>query len=271
MITFPNAKINLGLNIKAKRPDNYHEIETLMVPIGWCDILEVVPAQGTDTTLTVYGNNIKCDPEENLVMKAYRKLAEHTIIPPVDIYLQKIIPDGAGLGGGSADASFMLKALNTLFELNLDNECLAEIASTLGADCPLFIYNRPMLATGTGTTLSKVDIQLPYYICLFKPEIYVSTKDAYSNVFPTPWNIPLAERISNGDLLNVVNDFESSVFPQHPELQMYKSMMEAEGACYASMSGSGSSIYGFFNTEKDARRVADILSTKGVTHVTTML
>ena len=139
MILFPNAKINLGLDILRRRPDGYHDIETVMIPVPWCDVLEIVPAKGSETTLTVSGRRVDCPPEKNLVMKAYRALAETVELPPVDIFLRKIIPDGAGLGGGSADAAFTLRGLNELFALGLSDSRLAEIAAGLGADCPFFI------------------------------------------------------------------------------------------------------------------------------------
>ena len=151
MILFPNAKINIGLNIVSRREDGYHNIETVMYPIGWSDVLEIVPARGNDATLTVTGREVNCPPEKNLVMKAFRLFQENTGIGNVDIYLHKIIPDGAGLGGGSADAAFTLIGLNKMFECNLNNEQLAAMAAKIGADCPFFIYNTPMLATGIGT------------------------------------------------------------------------------------------------------------------------
>ena len=172
MIFFTTCKVNIGLNIVARRQDGYHDIETLMVPIDWHDVLEIVPAKGDKTTLTVLGRQVDCAPEDNLVMKAYRALDAVTPLPPVDIYLEKIVPDQAGLGGGSADASFTLTGLNEMFSLGLSKERLAEIAATLGADCPLFVYNRPMLATGTGTTLQPVDIDLTHYYIVSRSSSY---------------------------------------------------------------------------------------------------
>ena len=152
MIAFPNAKINIGLFITARRPDGYHDIATVMMPADWCDILEIVPAKDDVTTLTVTGRSVDCPPEKNLVMRAYRAMEERYNLPPVDIFLRKIIPDGAGLGGGSADAAFTITTLDRLFGLGLSADVMAGIAATIGSDCPFFIYNRPMLATGTGTT-----------------------------------------------------------------------------------------------------------------------
>ncbi|MDE7472885.1 MAG: 4-(cytidine 5'-diphospho)-2-C-methyl-D-erythritol kinase, partial [Muribaculaceae bacterium] len=223
MIFFTTCKVNIGLNIVARRQDGYHDIETLMVPIDWHDVLEIVPAKGDKTTLTVLGRQVDCAPEDNLVMKAYRALDAVSPLPPVDIYLEKIVPDQAGLGGGSADASFTLTGLNEIFSLGLSKERLAEIAATLGADCPLFVYNRPMLATGTGTTLQPVDIGLThYYIVIVKPDIKVPTREAYAGVTPASWSTPLKEMLTDIVSAAPANDFEASVFARHPRLQAIK-------------------------------------------------
>lgn len=253
MILFPNAKINLGLDIVEKRPDRYHNIETVMYPVPWCDILEIVPAKGTETSLTVTGRRVDCPPEKNLVMKAYRALSELVPLPPVDIYLRKIIPDGAGLGGGSADAAFTLKGLNTLFALDLPDERLADIAARLGADCPFFIYNHPMLCTGIGTEFSPVGIDLTgYYIIIVKPAVSVPTAQAYSRVTPALPDHRLGELLNEkpdrwGGL--VKNDFEPSVFPLYPAVAAIKERLNEMGAVYTSMSGSGSSVYGLFGSD----------------------
>lgn len=253
MILFPNAKINLGLDILRKRPDGYHDIETVMVPVLWCDILEIVPAKTHVTTLTVTGREVSCPPEKNLVMKAYRALAEQVPVPAADIYLRKIIPDGAGLGGGSADASFTLIGLNKLFALGLTDGELADIASGLGADCPFFIYNRPMLCSGIGTVFTPVDIDLDgYNVVIIKPAASVPTAQAYSRVSPA---VP-PERLS--DIITcdpsewqgrLKNDFESSVFPVFPEIADVKKRLAEMGAVYTAMSGSGSAVFGLFNND----------------------
>ena len=182
MVVFPNAKINLGLNITSRREDGYHILTSIMLPIGWHDILEIVPSNYGATTLTTSGNKVDCPPESIIVMKAYRALANHAKLPSVNIYLRKIIPDGAGLGGGSADAAFTLKALNNMFKLNYSDDELAEIASTLGADCPFFIYNRPMIAEGIGTDLTPTDISVlsGKTLLIVKPDIHISTAEAYA-------------------------------------------------------------------------------------------
>ena len=158
MITFPNAKINLGLNIVERRLDGYHNIETVFYPIPLTDVLEIVPVQ--ETSLTCYGNPVDCPPEKNLVMRAYRMLQEHYDLSPVAIHLYKHIPDGAGLGGGSSDAAHALLMLNQMFNLGISEADLATMAATLGADCAFFIYNRPMLATGIGDVLTPVDVRM---------------------------------------------------------------------------------------------------------------
>lgn len=256
MILFPNAKINLGLDIVGKRPDGYHNIETVMIPVPWTDVLEIVPAEGKESTLTVSGRKVDCPTEKNLVMRAFRALESEFGLPPVDIYLRKIIPDGAGLGGGSADAAFTLKGLNSLFELGLTDERLAETAAKLGADCPFFIYNRPMLCTGIGTDFSPVDVDLSgYSIVIVKPQVSVPTAQAYSRVTPA---MPsrhiadvLAESSVDGWQATLKNDFEASVFPLYPLVGDIKARLIEMGAAYASMSGSGSAVYGLFDRGRD--------------------
>ncbi|MDE6086652.1 MAG: 4-(cytidine 5'-diphospho)-2-C-methyl-D-erythritol kinase [Muribaculaceae bacterium] len=268
MILFPNAKINLGLNIVAKRPDGYHDIETVMMPVNWCDILEIVPAESEKTTLTITGSPVECSIEDNLVMKAYRAVSDKIPIPPVDIYLEKIIPDGAGLGGGSSDAAFTILGLNDLFNLNLSNETMASIASSLGADCPFFIYNRPMLATGTGTDLVPINVDLAqFYILIAKPDDKVPTREAYANTSPAPWKTSLVKLLNQGDLKHVTNDFEKSIFPTHKNIEQLKNTIIDSGARYASMSGSGSSVYGLFETESAALKIGNELKMCCKVHV----
>ncbi|MCM1504126.1 MAG: 4-(cytidine 5'-diphospho)-2-C-methyl-D-erythritol kinase [Muribaculum sp.] len=262
MILFPNAKINLGLNVVRKRPDGYHDLSTLFYPVGWCDILEIVPSDKECTTLHVSGRGVDCPPDKNLVMKAYTALSEVVGLPPVDIYLHKVIPDGAGLGGGSSDAAFTLVGLNRMFSLGLSDSALAEVAVSVGADCPFFVYNRPMLASGIGDIFSSTDLSLSgFVLAIVKPDEYVSTKEAYAGVSPC---LPLHE-IS--DIVSkpvydwsdsLVNDFEVSIFPGHPAIASLKSRLYELGALYASMSGSGASVYGIF-ADIDADRLSAIL------------
>lgn len=259
MITFPNAKINLGLNVVERRPDGYHNIETVFYPIGLTDILEIVAAQSGETTLTTYGNPVDCPPEKNLVMKAYRMLAEQYELPPVNIYLYKRIPDGAGLGGGSSDAAHTLTMLREMFELDITDQQLAAMASRLGADCAFFVYNRPMAATGIGDVLTPVEVDIKgRTLLLVKPPVAVSTAQAYSRVEPaTPsqWARDVVTwPIEQWDGA-LANDFEPSVFALFPRLWLIKAALLDGGAQYAAMSGSGSTVYGIFDDAKVAEQV----------------
>lgn len=260
MVTFPNAKINLGLNVVERRPDGYHNIETVFYPIPLTDILEIVPATGSVTTLTTHGNPVDCPPENNLVMKAYRLLCERYELPPVEIHLYKKIPDGAGLGGGSSDAAHTLSMLRQMFGLDIADEALARLAARLGADCAFFVYNRPMSATGIGDVLKPIDVNLAgKSLLLVKPPVAVSTAQAYAHVMPaTPpqwarevvtWAIQQWDGALN-------NDFEPSVFALHPRLWNIKIALLQAGAHYAAMSGSGSTIYGIFDDAKVAEQVS---------------
>lgn len=260
MILFPNAKINLGLNVESRRADGYHNIATVMLPTGWHDVLEIVPAAGSVTTLTTYGRTVDCPPERNLVMKAYNALkAEVPDLPAADIYLQKIIPDGAGMGGGSADAAFTLIGLNEVFNLGLDKEKLATVAARIGADCPFFIYNTPAYCTGTGTDISH-DVALPeqpLYIAIAKPRHgSVSTAEAYAAITPRQAEVAPIDAVKRPveEWRNVlVNDFEASVFARLPQCAALKEHFYTSGAVYAAMSGSGSAVFGIFTGDKMAQ------------------
>lgn len=266
MILFPNAKINLGLYITGRRPDGYHDLLTAFYPVGWSDILEIVPAAGSETTLTVTGRAVDCPAEKNLVMKAYRAVAERYDVPAVDIYLQKVIPDGAGLGGGSSDAAFTIFGLNNLFSLGMHPEEMAEIAVKIGADCAFFIYNRPMLATGIGNVLSPIEVPALEHtpILIVKPGEGVSTKEAYAGVTPRPVDINLPELLMctpdewRGKL---VNDFETTVMEARPAIARVKEQMLAMGAAYAAMSGSGSAVFGVF-PDIDSAKLAEMAATE---------
>lgn len=263
MIVFPNAKINIGLDILSRRPDGYHNIHTAMFPVPWTDILEIVPAKGADTTLTVTGRAVECPPEKNLVMKAHNALNAYTPLPPLDIYLHKVIPDGAGLGGGSADAAFTLTAINQMLSLDIPQTKLAEIAATIGADCPFFIYNRPMLASSTGTELTPIDLSLAgNRILIVKPPVLVPTKEAYAGVTPS---IP---EHSLDNLLSVPmtrwqgmvkNDFEPTIMRNHPIIAAIKNAMIDAGAMYAAMSGSGSAVFGLWEGDNMADPPSELI------------
>lgn len=255
MIAFPNAKINIGLFITARRPDGYHDIASVMMPVDWCDILEIVPAKDDVTTLTVTGRRVDCPAEKNLVMRAYRAMEERYNLPAVDIFLRKIIPDGAGLGGGSADAAFTITTLDKLFGLGLSDDAMAGIAATIGSDCPFFIYNKPMLATGTGTTLSPVSLSLKgHTLVIIKPDVHVSTTEAYGGCRPQPSTLFLPDVLATmppeeWKQSGVRNDFEETVFSHHPLIAGIKSTLYDMGAEYASMSGSGASVFGIFGRD----------------------
>lgn len=254
MVIFPNAKINLGLYVTARRPDGYHNIETVMIPVPSRDILEIVEASDGADSLSCYGRGVECPMEKNLVYKALVAMRQRFDIPPVEIHLDKQTPDGAGLGGGSADAAFALILLNRMFGCGASEDELARIASTIGADCPFFIYNQPMLCTGIGTTMEPFDLQLPgdLWVLLVKPRESVPTKEAYAGLTPHSPAFPLSETLSlpmeqwSGKL---INDFEVSVFAKYPSIAVIKEKIREAGAIYASMSGSGSTVFGLFSKE----------------------
>lgn len=255
MITFPNAKINLGLNITEKRSDGYHNLKTVFYPIPLEDALEITIAKDAKQKFRFHpsGIVIEGNPEDNLVVKAYQMLGERFDLPPLDIYLCKRIPSGAGLGGGSADAAYMMKLLNETFSLGLTVEELEIYAARLGADCAFFIRNEPTFAEGIGNIFSPVTISLKgYHLVLIKPNVFVSTKSAFSLIKPQKPDQPLKEIIQcpiSEWKERMVNDFERSVFPQYPEIARIKQQLYNEGAIYAAMSGSGSSVFGIFEKE----------------------
>ncbi len=249
MLTFPNCKINLGLNIVAKRSDGYHDLETIFYPILLKDVLEVV--QSPAMNFTASGLEIKGDPSSNLCLKAYTLLQkDFPELPPVNIHLHKVIPMGAGLGGGSSDGAFMLTILNNQFNLQLSEEQLLNYALQLGSDCPFFILNIPVFATGRGEVMEKIELELsPYKFLIVNPGIHISTKEAFETLKP---KAPL--KSANDIVLQpvetwkneLVNDFESSIFPRYPLLADIKQKIYNAGAVYASMTGTGSTVYGIF-------------------------
>lgn len=250
MILFPNAKINLGLHVLSKREDNYHNLETLMLPIELCDILEFLPSTEDKTNFQLSGIAVSGIPEENLVYKAFQLLKDRYKLPEMNIHLHKIIPPGAGLGGGSSDAAFMLKGLNSMFDLKLSVGELLHFANSLGSDCSFFIENDPALATGKGEELRhSINYIKNYKLLLFFPGFPVSTAEAYKTVIPNAdregLSYILEKDISNWKGL-LKNDFEISVFEKYPSLASLKQKLYQNGAIYASLSGSGSAIYGLF-------------------------
>lgn len=253
MICFPNAKINLGLNIVSKREDGYHNLETIFYPILIKDALEVIPSADGVDQFNQIGLTIDGENDNNLVVKALRLMRQHYSIPPLQIELLKKVPFGAGIGGGSADASFMLKLLNETFCLGASDDELAKLAVQLGADCPFFIYNKPLFAERIGEVFEEVNISLKgYYLVLIKPDIHVSTKEAFALVKPQEPEISLKEVVAKpiSEWKNYMfNDFEKSIFPQFPKIEEIKNKLYSLGAIYASMSGSGSSLFAIFENE----------------------
>ncbi len=265
MICFPNCKINLGLFVTAKRADGYHDLETVFFPVSdnlsvagpyqrvLHDVLEVVPAN-TASQMHLSGLPVQGDTNSNLVWKAYQLLNDACPgkIPPIDIYLHKVIPMGAGLGGGSSNGAWMLRILNDMFSLQCTQEQLAAFALQLGSDCPFFIHNTPQFATGRGEKMSPVTVSLDNYeIRVICPGIHVSTRDAFSKITPRPAPFDLraiADLPVSEWKHHISNDFEQTVFPIHPELADMKKKLYDEGALYASMSGTGSAVYGIFKS-----------------------
>lgn len=248
MVVFPNAKINLGLNVVEKRFDGYHNLETIFFPVSISDMLEVLP--GSRTRLEISGIQVDATLETNLVYRAWKLLSEDFGIPPVQIFLHKVIPMGAGLGGGSSDGAFMLKLLNHMFDLRLDSERLKGYAIRLGADCPFFIDNVPSFATGIGDHLTPVAVSTgSHKIVIVKPPISVNTAMAYRSIIPAVPFKSVSEIVTQsvetwrGEL---VNDFEKPVFEMFPEILNVREKLYELGAVYSAMSGSGSAVYGLF-------------------------
>ena len=253
MLSFPNCKINLGLNITSKRADGFHNIETVFYPVQLNDILEIVQADELKFTST--GLPISGAEESNLCLKAYHLLKQdYPEIPPIHIHLHKVIPMGAGLGGGSSDGAFMLALLNNKFNLEINKEQLINYALLLGSDCPFFVVNKPSFATGRGEILTAIDINLSNYkILLVNPKIHVSTKEAFAGLVPKPTVKTITDIIRKPvetwkDILT--NDFENTLFKQHPDLKLIKENLYKEGAVYASMTGTGSTLYGIFKLDQ---------------------
>lgn len=262
MITFPNAKINIGLNIIGKRPDHFHNIESVFYPIQLNDALEVVENKDKNATGIVFtssGIEIPGSIDDNLCCKAYHLICADYAVPPVKIHLHKHIPIGAGLGGGSADAAFFIKLLNDQFELGISWGEMHHYARQLGSDCSFFISNKPVFAEEKGDAYESINLDLSnYFMALVYPHIHVNTATAYRLVTPVKpirslekdiLNLPIEEWKNH-----IHNDFEKSVFTSHPQIKILKEKMYAYGAIYAAMSGSGSSVYGLF---KEATNLKD--------------
>ena len=251
MLSFPNCKINLGLHILGKRDDGFHNLETVFYPVPFKDALELIPSTNTGIEFTATGLAVDGNAADNLCVKAYHLLKkDFPEIPTIKIHLHKAIPLGAGLGGGSADAAFMLKLLNEKFKLNLSTDQLINYALQLGSDCPFFIINKPCLATGRGEMLEEIAVDLSAYkIVLINPGIHINTGWAFSNITPAQPARSIKEIIQqpvNTWKDELKNDFESAVFTAHPAIKEIKEALYTQGAVYAAMSGSGSTVFGIF-------------------------
>ncbi|GAA4353857.1 4-(cytidine 5'-diphospho)-2-C-methyl-D-erythritol kinase [Hymenobacter saemangeumensis] len=252
MLSFPNAKLNLGLYVTARRPDGFHTLQTAMVALPWCDALEIVPAAaGQASHLALTGIPIPGDPGTNLCLRAYELLqADFPQLPPIQMHLHKVVPIGAGLGGGSADAAFALKLLNQVFELGLAGEALEDYARRLGADCAFFIRNQPVLAVERGDVFEPLALNLSGMPCkVVYPGLHISTAEAYRRVTHRPPRHDLREALAQPLETwrhTISNDFEDALTPYYPVLGDIKQALYAAGAAYASLSGSGSAVYGLF-------------------------
>lgn len=256
MITFPNAKINIGLNIVKKRDDGFHDIETVFYPLPWCDVLEIIPDVKAKEAVQFKSSGIRMysKDKQNLCIRSYYLLAEKFQLPPVKMHLHKVIPIGAGLGGGSADAAFSLMMLNQVFNLDLSQQHLMEFASELGSDCSFFIRNKSVYASGKGDQFEEIKLGLKnYYVVVVKPKIHVSTAEAYRGVLTAKPSGNLKEliKLPVAKWKEVVaNDFEKTIFEKFNVIKNIKTKLYKYGAIYASLSGSGSSVYGIFSEPK---------------------
>jgi len=261
MITFPNCKINLGLWVTQRRTDGYHNLQTVMFPVPWCDILEIIPSLGSETILTITGTQVESPLQDNLCFRAWELLANEFNIKPVRMHLHKVIPTGAGLGGGSADASFTLRMLNSMFDLKIDNQTLRAFAVQLGMDCPFFIENVPAISTGRGEFLKPLALDLDgLYLTIVKPPVHVSTAAAFAGIKPNMREHSIEEFIElpvEEWKRSLKNDFEETVFDLYPDIEEIKNTLYRSGAIYAALSGSGSAVYGLFYKKPSALNFPD--------------
>jgi len=261
MVRFPNAKINLGLRVLRKRDDGFHDIETILYPVEIYDALELIRAPGRPFTFSASGKNIPGSAESNLCAMAFALMKEEYSIPNVSIHLHKCIPMGAGLGGGSSDAAYVLMMINEMFELNLDMAVLQDLASRLGSDCPFFIHGQAAIAHGRGEIISALPLSLDtYHLLIIKPDIHINTAEAYSNIQAASHDMALIE-LAQKPIAEwrdqIFNDFESYAFIKHPVLDEIKSLMYQQGALYASLTGSGSALYGIFDHAPALQGIGD--------------
>ncbi|MEN9612986.1 MAG: hypothetical protein RLZZ628_3800 [Bacteroidota bacterium] len=261
MLTFPNAKINIGLNIIEKRTDGFHNIESVFYPVEWCDILEIIPSQDSsakEATFQSSGLTIPGNESSNLCLKAWNLLKSRITLPPI-IHLHKVIPMGAGLGGGSADGAFTLTMLNEVYDLNLSNDELKDFARQLGSDCAFFIENRPVFCYDKGDQFEDFSLDLKgKYVVLVNPDIHISTAEAYAGVSPKKPEISLKEALMQPIVSwkkIIKNDFEKKLLISYPTIADIKESLYQSGAIYASMTGSGSTVYGIFDNESESLKI----------------
>ena len=269
MVVYPKAKINIGLNILRKRSDGFHDIESVFYPIGLADTMKIKAERGqNEISLEVLGMPISGNLEDNLCVQAYRKISQHIDLTQVKVVLDKIIPMGAGLGGGSSDCASMINGLNEMFELGLSYETRIEIALELGSDCPFFIENKPKYVKGRGELLESINLNLSaFIIVIVNPGIHISTKEAYAGVTPAESNYHLLDVLSNEQVDKwpgkVINQFESHLLLKYPVIDEIKQNLYNRGALFASMTGSGSTVYGIFEKEIDLNEMADYFTWQG--------
>jgi 4-diphosphocytidyl-2-C-methyl-D-erythritol kinase len=261
VLSFPSAKINLGLRIVGKRADGFHSIETVFYPVGWCDVLEVIEnksASKAEIDFTISGND-SLSADDNLCVRAYRLLKKDFPLPAVKAHLHKLIPVGAGLGGGSSDAASMILLLNKLFGLKMSNSTMKQYALQLGSDCPFFINSKPAHATGRGEVLSEIpDVLKNYFICIVKPSFSISTAEAYSMVKPAVLEKSLQDliKLPVSEWRNAItNDFEIPLAGKFPELAALKKKFYDAGAVFSLLSGSGSAVYGIFEKKVNGKKL----------------
>lgn len=267
MVTFPHCKINLGLHVIRKRQDGYHDIETCFYPVPWTDILEIIPSD--EYAYTHSGLDVSGAEEDNLCVKVFRMLQRDFGIGNVKMHLHKILPMGAGLGGGSSDATHALTLLNRIFNMGVTGETMKKYASKLGSDCSFFLQDKAVIGTGRGNELHSVNVSLRgKCLVIVYPPVHVSTADAYQGVTPSVPRESLRKILESSPVHqwkeDLVNDFEVSVFRKYPLLARLKEDFYAAGAVYASMSGSGSAVFGIFDDNNpDLRAFASYTSWSG--------
>ncbi len=258
VIVYPHAKINFGLNVVSKRDDGYHNLETVFYPVQWCDVMEILPgpqhSKGIEVHMT--GLPVAGKHADNLCVKAYQLLRQNYNVRSVKLYLHKQIPMGAGLGGGSSDAAFFVKKMNELFSLGISDDDMRALLMKIGSDCAFFVEGKPVFAEERGDKFTPIDLSLAgYYVAIVYPGIHVATSTAFANIIP---GIPVyncLDVVTKHPIASwknlLVNDFEKTVFTAHPEIAVVKRKLYESGAVYASMSGSGSAVYGLFETIPD--------------------